>query len=411
MQRRQCLALAASWVGALAAPRWAAAAATGQSPINPRLAAAWQLDSGYQVGILQSPAGGQQALTIRSAIDLPTRAHGLLLEPGGTLLAVAKRPGDWLLRWHPDGKALAWSWVEPGRTLNGHVIHSADGRTLYTTETDLDTGDGLIGLRDAASLEKIGEWPTHGRDPHELLLDADGSLLVANGGILVQPETGRLKTQLMRMDPSLVRIDTRSGALRGQWRLTDPRLSIRHLAWGARAVAAPSASPRLLGIALQAEHDDAATKAAAPVLAVFDGQTLQPWATGTAAQIGPSTPSTPFTPSTPSTPSLAGYGGDIAAVAGGFAVSCPRANGVALWQADGQWGGFVPLPDACALANDTAAAPGLLAGGSLNALRRDAAGAVVASRLPGLQLDNHWLQLDNRWLGLGSSKVKRGRQG
>jgi hypothetical protein len=47
---------------------------------------------------------------------------------------------------------------------------------------------------------------------------------------------------------------------------------------------------------------------------------------------------------------LAGYGGDIAPAGGGFAVSCPRANGVALWRADGQWMGFLPLQEACALA-------------------------------------------------------------
>jgi hypothetical protein len=54
------------------------------------------------------------------------------------------------------------------------------------------------------------------------------------------------------------------------------------------------------------------------VLAVFDGQRLQTYAAGRAR-------------------SLAGYGGDIAPAGGGFAVSCPRANGVALWRADGQW--------------------------------------------------------------------------
>jgi hypothetical protein len=124
---------------------------------------------------------------VSAALDVPTRAHGVWAEAGGTLLAVARRPGDWLLRWRPDaaqgGKAIAWGWIEPDRAFNGHVIASPDGKRLYTTETNLETGQGLIGLRDAATLEKTGEWPTHGMDPHELLLDADGSLVVANGGI------------------------------------------------------------------------------------------------------------------------------------------------------------------------------------------------------------------------------------
>ncbi len=397
LQRRQWLALAASFAATLATPPAAWAATRQQRTASTRLAAAWESAAGYQVGVL-AQAADASALNIRVAIDLPTRAHGLLLEPGGTLLAVARRPGDWLLRWRPDGKALAWSWVEPGRALNGHVIHSADGRTLYTTETDLETGAGLIGLRDAATLEKTGEWRTGGMDPHELLLDAGGSLIVANGGIPSRPETGRAKAQLQLMDPSLVRLDTRSGELRGQWRLADPRLSIRHIAWGA-APASANAAQRQLGIALQAEHDDPVTKAAAPVLAIFDGKTLQPWATAEDNAAGQA---------------LAGYGGDIAAIAGGFAVSCPRANGVALWRANGEWTGFLRLDEACALASapvshagalqgrqiktgeKTTNAPpqtGLIAGGRVATLRHDVDGRTVSSALNGVRLDNHWIAL------------------
>lgn len=395
LQRRQWLALAASGVAVLASQPSARAASTRQSTATTRLAAAWESAAGYQVGVLEvgmpAPAAGASALSISAAIDLPNRAHGLLQEPDGTVLAVARRPGDWLLRWRPDGTALAWSWVEPGRALNGHVLRSADGRTLYTTETNLENGAGLIGLRDAATLEKTGEWPTAGMDPHELLLDAGGSLIVANGGIPVRPETGRAKTQLPQMDPSLVRLDTRSGEVRGQWRLADPRLSIRHIAWGT----ASAAGPRLLGIALQAEHDDPAVKAAAPVLAVFDGQKLQPWTTGTEAGVGQP---------------LAGYGGDIAAFAGGFAVSCPRARGVALWRTNGQWVGFLPLDGACALASDAETSKlkfeitgakqtpelpaSLLVGGRLNALRRDPTGNAVTMALQGVRLDNHWIALN-----------------
>ena len=269
-----------------------------------RLAAAWQAENGYQVGVLEQ----QDALRIHSAIDVPTRAHALLQEPGGSLLAVARRPGDWLLRWDQTGKALAWRWIEPRRAFTGHVV--SDGRTLYVAETDLETGMGLIGVRDAVTLEKRAEWPTHGIDPHQLLWDAHrpGALIVANGGVPTRPETGRAKLDLDRMDSSLVRIDAATGELLGQWRLADRRLSLRHLAWNADR----------LGIALQAEHDAPEAKAVAPVLAVFDGESLRPVA-------APQT--------------LAGYGGDVAPirtpVGDGFAVSCPRAQGIALFSADG----------------------------------------------------------------------------
>lgn len=358
LSRRAWLALAMAAAGSPAA--WAASRA-------PQLLAAWQREPSapaeaaiYQIGLL---APRQGALAVVHALEVPTRAHGLLAERDGTLLAVARRPGDWLLRWTPGQDEPQTAWIEPDRAFNGHVIASADGRTLYTTETHLETGAGLIGVRDAASLDKRAEWPTQGMDPHELLLDADGSLLVANGGIPTLPETGRLKIGLERMDASLVRLDTASGALRGQWRLPDPRLSLRHIAWGGR-------DRRTLGIALQAEHADAAAKLAAPLLALFDGERLR---TAGAPQ------------------SLGGYGGDIAWAQDGFAVSCPKVDGFARYGADGRWLGFTPLAEACALAGD---ASGLWAGGrglALHASTRDA--AAVPSRVPGVRLDNHWLRL------------------
>jgi hypothetical protein len=254
------------------------------------------------------------------------------------------------------------------------VIGSADGRHLFTTETDLETGQGLIGVRSAATLQKQAEWPTHGMDPHALLLGTDGNLWVANGGIPTLPETGRLKLDLSRMDSSLVRLHARQGALLGQWRVTDPRLSLRHMAWGQSHTGG-----RVLGIALQAEHADAALKQDAPVLALFDGQGLQ-----TAVAPRP----------------LAGYGGDIAFSSGRFAVSCPRANGVALYDSAGTWQGFAPLVEACALAASasdafTANAPAFWAGGAAQALVLSANNLMPEADRPDtpafLRLDNHWL--------------------
>lgn len=348
LSRRHWLTLA---MVALARPSWAGRAA--------RLVAAWQCTpqsaaeaARYQIGLLATQA---DELVVAHALDVPTRAHGLLAQADGAVLAVARRPGDWLLRWRPGEDEPQTVWIEPDRAFNGHVVASRDARRLYTTETDLETGAGLIGVRDAATLEKLAEWPTHGMDPHELLLDGEGHLAVANGGIPTLPETGRLKIGLDRMDASLVRLDGRSGALRGQWRLADSRLSLRHIAWGARG---------LLGVALQAEHDDADERHGAPLLALFDGRQLR-------------TVAAPLP--------LGGYGGAIAWTGDGFAVSCPRANGFARHGADGRWLGFTPLAEACALAGGRGP---LWAGGAEQAL---GGGGVYA--VHGLRLDNHWLAL------------------
>ncbi|MCM5679296.1 DUF1513 domain-containing protein [Schlegelella sp. S2-27] len=345
------------WLAAVAAAALGARAPLlAARPSGGRFAAAWQAAAGYQVGVLEA---NERALSIRSAVDVPTRAHALAAEPDGTLLTVARRPGDWLLRWRPDGSLLQWAWIEPDRAFNGHALVSADGKRLYTTEADLDSGDGLVGVRDRATLRKLAEWPTHGADPHALLLDASGDLMVANGGIRTRPETGRAKLDLDRMDASVVRLDAGDGRLRGQWRIDDARLSLRHLAW----------SGRTLAIAMQAEHSDPAAKAAAPVLALWDGRSIR---AAQAADVP-----------------LLGYGGDVACAGRAVAVSCPRADGVAVWHADGRWHRRVPLDEACALAADVAG--GWWAGGA--SLAMDAPNGVQRATPAGIRLDNHWLRL------------------
>jgi hypothetical protein len=183
----------------------------------------------------------------------------------------------------------------------------------------------LIGVRDTDTLAKRAEFASRGVGPHALLVEPNGDLLIANGGILTLPETGRTKRNLDRMDPSLVRLDAAGGQLRGQWRLPDSQLSIRHLA---------RAENGRVGIALQAEHSKPAERATAPLFALFDG---------TALQLG----------ETPKGIELAGYGADVACLSNSagasFAVSCTRAGVVAWWDADGRYKGSVPWRGAGAL--------------------------------------------------------------
>ena len=277
LQRRPLLQSAALVLGAWAVPGLAPAqagpprAAPGAIALpDVRLAAAWRSQSGADgtptprdhVGILHLDwAAGQ----VRIAAEVPVqgRAHGLLAEAGGGFLAVASRPGRWLLRCDAQGQVvrrLAMEDDTPTRTLDGHVTPSADGQWLYTPETDRSNGEGWVSVRDRRSLARVAQWRTHGIDPHQCLTDADGALLVANGGIPRTP--GGEKRDLHRMAPSLVRLAPASGELLGQWRLDDPRLSIRHMAWSQRADAPP-----LLGIVLQAEHDAPDQRRDAPVLA------------------------------------------------------------------------------------------------------------------------------------------------
>jgi hypothetical protein len=135
------------------------------------------------------------------------------------------------------------------------------------------------------------------------------------------------------MDPSLVRLHPHSGALLRQWRLDDPRQSIRHLAWSLPVAADVRGPARasLLGIALQAEHDDPARRRDAPLLALWDGQDLR---------------------LANRTVDGAGYAGDIAPGTGGsFIVSSQRSHEGLLWHPDApeRWIPIAKLTEPCAL--------------------------------------------------------------
>ncbi len=369
MNRRQML-LALASLGALPRVALAAPAAPGPTLIG----AAWRGPNPgdpYFAGILAADWQAEK-LAIRYAVPLPTRPHGLTAEAGGGLLVVGVRPGGWMLRCDGEGRIVnqVRAEEEGGATrFSGHA--AVAGERLYTSETEVATGRGRVGVRDARSLQKLAEWDTHGIDPHQLVLDPDGNLIVANGGV---PRTipGDKKHDLQRMDSSLVRLATGDGRLLRQWRLEDPRLSLRHLAWNRH----PEAGDPLLGIALQAEHDDPAARAAAPLLAVLRGDELS---VPTRANDG------------------IGYAGDIAAAyRGGFAVSSHQAGVAQVWHpgAPEQMTSVVKFKEAYALASwpGSGEEGGLVISTAYGAVRWLPAGKAAFLAWPEpMAVDNHWV--------------------
>jgi hypothetical protein len=361
--------------------------------IGQRFAACWDgPDSTHHAGWLRLDSQGTVA--VLQALELPTRGHGLALLPDGSLLVAARRPGDWLLHLSP-GHPAQWLWQETGRVFSGHVQVSADGRSIYTTEIDTDSGQGLLGVRDVRSLRKRAEFKTFGLDPHAVLgLPAmvsrakphalSGMLFVANGGIDTAVETGRVKRHLQQMDASIACLHPVTGELLGQWRVPDVRLSLRHLAWALPDAATGSPNNPALGIALQAEHDDPTTKAGAPLMAVLSWAD-QPEGTLRLAS---------------EQPALAGYGGDIAVVGHGelaqFVVSATRGDCLARYTLDGRFVDSTALTDAGALASG----PSAFWAGGRNGVATLPKNTQADSDAPCTvypwsagKVDNHWLQI------------------
>ncbi len=166
-------------------------------------------------------------------IPLTERGHALASHPNISNQAViaARRPGNLLTLIDIDlGQVITKTSSNPNRHFYGHCSYTKDGEYLLTTENDYENGMGIISIRDSQTLKVLEEIPSFGIGPHDMQFMPDQkTIVIANGGILTHPDTGRRKLNLNQMKPSLAYIDLTSAKLIDQYYLSDPKLSIRHI--------------------------------------------------------------------------------------------------------------------------------------------------------------------------------------
>jgi uncharacterized protein len=156
-------------------------------------------------------------------VDMTFFGHGLALhplEPWRAVMFEKKGLGacEMDLR---AGRVLRPLTTPKGRAFYGHGAYSRDGALLYATENELDTGDGLVSVRDASSLRELGRFPTYGKSPHDCrLIDEGQTLAITNGGGTI--EEGAL--------PSVTFVDVRSEKLEERLTFETPRINAGHLA-------------------------------------------------------------------------------------------------------------------------------------------------------------------------------------
>lgn len=140
-------------------------------------------------------------------LPLPDRGHAAAAHPTRPeAVAFARRPGRFAVVLDcARGAELARLTPPPNRHFYGHGTFSSDGGLLFTTENDLETLDGRIGLWDAnQGYARIGDIPSGGIGPHDVkLLTVEDILVVANGGIATHPESGRTPLNLPTMRSNL----------------------------------------------------------------------------------------------------------------------------------------------------------------------------------------------------------------
>lgn len=171
-------------------------------------------------------------------IELGFFAHGFAVDPrDATRAALFEKhgPGACVIDLRAR-RVVAPIATSARRQFYGHGVFVAGGARLLATETDLDRDRaGVIVVRDGDDLCVLGEFPSHGRAPHDCVLVDDGrTLVVANGGgALGEPDP-----------PCVTWIDVDSGVLRERMDLPDPRFDAGHLAISAAGDVAVVSAPR-----------------------------------------------------------------------------------------------------------------------------------------------------------------------
>lgn len=263
-----------------------------------------------------------------------------------------------------------------GCAFQGHGFFTSDGEQLITVEADTQSGQGKLVLRDPDSFSVQRVIDTWGIGPHEVQLMPDGAtVVVASGGLLTRPETGREVLNLATMDSSLSYVDLESGELVEQWRVASSKSSIRHLD------VAPDGTVAF-GVQVQREALDHGELV--PLAGVHrQGQEPQLFEDGRELM-----------------GELKDYVGSVAVSArtrvAGF--TSPRGNAAMFWNIDGgELVGVHELADCCGLAVSTDGEHFILSS-SLGEVRVlsvvDLAEDLEArQRIAGMQLDNHLIEV------------------
>ncbi len=228
IDRRELLFGAAATAAMLALPRGVASLEAAEC-----FAAARKDDRGIYSAAMFTLKGDLKA------VELPGRGHDIALKPDGSeWVALARHPGKFGVAVPAGEGAATWFSARPDRHFYGHGAYSNDGKLLYATQNDYENARGIIGVFDATDgYKQVGEFPSHGLEPHDILmLGDDRTLVIANGGIETHPDYGSRELNLPEMKPSLVYVDVESGDLLEEQVLAPHlhQLSIRHLAVSGR---------------------------------------------------------------------------------------------------------------------------------------------------------------------------------
>lgn len=169
----------------------------------------------------------------RFRLPLPQMPHSFAVDPVNShrVVSLPGLPGTQAVVMDiATGKKLTQFTSRPGRHFNGHGVFSADGKLLFSSENIVKNSAGVITVRETEHFRFLRELPGHGLGPHDIRMMPDGKTLVlASGGLLTHPDTGKYYLNLNQMKTALLFIDSDDGKLLMRREIPVDKLSIRHL--------------------------------------------------------------------------------------------------------------------------------------------------------------------------------------
>lgn len=173
----------------------------------------------------------------RRYVGLSFLAHGFALDPRNphrALVFEKRGPGaaEVDLR---EAKFVRALQTSAGRAFYGHGTFSKSGDVLFVAETELETRQGLLSVWDGRTLAPLGQFPTYGEKPHDVLLSPDGRRLVVTNGGGAFPDGDA---------PCVTVIDVKSRKLLEKHVFTDPRINAGHVKLSARGDLVVASAPR-----------------------------------------------------------------------------------------------------------------------------------------------------------------------
>jgi len=159
------------------------------------------------------------------------RGHGLTKHPINKSIALmfSRRPGNQAILMDLKTKKMVGHFTSPDHLyMEGHGCFSHDGRFLFCTESNKQTHQGIITVRETTSYKVIKEIPSGGIGPHEIqIMPNQNTLVIANGGLIKDSKGHVINTQSMKSNITFLNYDL--GKILSTYDGEHSQASLRHL--------------------------------------------------------------------------------------------------------------------------------------------------------------------------------------